>query len=176
MKAVLWPYTHVRACLNCAYFSNSVVSREKRGQGLALRSPGFLWDAARTWEMTYGPLTGFSLFAGFFSQTELYQKKSSQSCRGWSVHTSWSLTRSRAWILFTYFLLFRWEPLCGKDRISVPGLACTLDLTGVLWVCWQQNMFSRVVPKRSPVLHLPELHTVTWPLNVPISCFSLPFW
>lgn len=48
MKAVLWPYTHVRARLDYAYFSNSVVSREKRGQGLALRSPGFLWDAAQT--------------------------------------------------------------------------------------------------------------------------------
>lgn len=83
--------------------------------------------------MSYRPLSMFSLFACCFFQIELYQKKLSQFFQGWSVHTSWSLTRSKGWILFTYFLLFRWDFLCDfwSSEHQIPVTLLTLELSGL---------------------------------------------
>ena len=125
----------LHACTNTSKLClfSLILQWEKLGDGLALRSTRFFWDAAKTWEMSYKPLSVFSLFAYCFFQIELYQKKLSQFCQGWSVHTNWSLTRSRGWILFTYFLLFRWEPLCGflSSEHQIPVTLLTLELSGL---------------------------------------------
>lgn len=167
MKAVLWPcvhtYSHIWIVLIFLILQSARRNLVKVCHWEAL---DFSWMLSRLEKCLKGHFVILTLCLFFFPQTELSQKKLSQSCQGWSVHTSWSLTRSRAWILFTYFLLFRWKLLCGflSSEHQIPVMVLALGPSGLdpgsngcgrIW--WQQNVvtFPDVVLKMSLVFHLP---------------------
>ena len=75
MNAVflMWPYMHTG--LNSTYFSHFAVGQEKCGPGLGLGSPGSLWNAAWTVEMSEEPRSVFSLLASCFPLSRALSEK-----------------------------------------------------------------------------------------------------